>query len=128
MEHNTRNFHAHGGSGRRPSEASAGEPRTGAKRLRRFGTPGAIGAHGAKKVVGGKLTFLPGATVEGAEGLFDLPKNVETQLPALPDSTATTVAALREDYNALLAALRASDLMAAPKTEPSGDDASTGGE
>lgn len=31
-------------------------------------------AHGGSEwVVGGKLTFLPGATVEGAEGLFDLP-------------------------------------------------------
>ena len=30
-------------------------------------------AHGGNEwVVGGKLTFLPGATVEGAEGLFDL--------------------------------------------------------
>ena len=32
-------------------------------------------AHGGNEwVFGGKLTFLPGATVEGAEGLFDLPK------------------------------------------------------
>lgn len=32
-------------------------------------------AHGGNElVIGGKLTFLPGATVEGAEGLFDLPK------------------------------------------------------
>ena len=31
-------------------------------------------AHGGNElVVGGKLTFLPGATVEGGEGLFDLP-------------------------------------------------------
>ena len=31
-------------------------------------------AHGGSEwVIGGKLTFLPGATVEGAEGLFDLP-------------------------------------------------------
>lgn len=86
MEHNTRNFHAHGGN---------------------------------EWVIGGKLTFLPGATVEGAEGLFDLPKSAETPLPALPDSTATTVAALREDYNALLAALRASGLMTVPEAEPS---------
>ena len=30
-------------------------------------------AHGGDElVIGGKLTFLPGAVVEGAEGLFDL--------------------------------------------------------
>ena len=64
-------------------------------------------AHGGNEwVVGGKLTFLPGATVEGAEGLFDIPKGADAQLPFIDDSTATTVAALREDYNALLAALR----------------------
>lgn len=60
-------------------------------------------AHGgAEWVIGGKLTFLPGATVEGADGLFDLPTG--TKLPAVADSEATTVAALREDYNRLLAA------------------------
>ena len=31
-------------------------------------------AHGGNElVIGGKLTFLPGATVEGAEGLLDMP-------------------------------------------------------
>ena len=31
-------------------------------------------AHGGNElVIGGKLTFLPGAVVEGAEGLLDLP-------------------------------------------------------
>ena len=30
--------------------------------------------HGGNEwVIGGKLTFLPGVVVEGAEGLFDLP-------------------------------------------------------
>ena len=68
-------------------------------------------AHGGNElVIGGKLTFLPGATVEGADGLFDLPTG--TQLPAMPDSEATTVAVLREDYNRLLAALRTAGLMA----------------
>ena len=66
---------------------------------------------GDELVIGGKLTFLPGATVEGADGLFDLPAG--TQLPAVSDSEATTVAALREDYNRLLAALRTAGLMAA---------------
>ncbi len=78
-------------------------------------------AHGGNEwVIGGKLTFLPGATVEGADGLFDLPAGGGTALlPALPDSEASTVAALRQDYNSLLAALRSAGLMAATD-EPSG--------
>ena len=88
-------------------------------------------AHGGNEwVVGGKLTFLPGATVEGAEGLFDLPKGAEAQLPFVVDSTATSVAALREDYNALLSALKTAGLMAAnapvngdtEQTEPDGGE------
>ena len=73
-------------------------------------------AHGGNEwVIGGKLTFLPGATVEGAEGLFDLPTAGEpVVLPSLPDSEATTVAALREDYNGLLALLRSAGLMESP--------------
>ncbi|MBP3674434.1 MAG: Head fiber protein [Oscillospiraceae bacterium] len=73
-------------------------------------------AHGGNEwVIGGKLTFLPGATVEGAEGLFDLPAVGEpVVLPSLPDSEATTVAALREDYNRLLALLRNAGLMESP--------------
>lgn len=70
-------------------------------------------AHGGNEwVVGGKLTFLPGATVEGAEGLFDLPTGAQVQLPNIPSSEATTVAALREQFNGLIAALKASGLMA----------------
>lgn len=75
-------------------------------------------AHGGSEwVVGGKLTFLPGATVEGAEGLFDLPRGEEHTLPYIPDSEAGTVAALREDYNALLASLREAGLMAGAPVE-----------
>ena len=49
-------------------------------------------AHGgAEWVIGGKLTFLPGATVEGAEGLFDLPRGGESSLPYIADSEAGTV-------------------------------------
>ena len=65
---------------------------------------------GNEWVIGGKLTFLPGAIVEGADGLFDLPTG--KQLPAIADSEATTVAAMREDYNLLLAELRKAGLMA----------------
>lgn len=72
-------------------------------------------AHGGNElVVGGKLTFLPGATIEGAEGLFDLHTGGNgTCLPFLEDSRAATVAQLKEDYNRLLAALRSAGLMEA---------------
>ena len=75
-------------------------------------------AHGGSEwVVGGKLTFLPGATVEGAEGLFDLPRGEERALPYIPDSEAGTVAALREDFNRLLSALREAGVMASAPDE-----------
>ena len=96
----------------RPSEASAVEPRTGAKRLHRFGTPGAIVAHGANTVIGGRLTFLPGAEVVGLSEALSMPK-----VSALPDSNANTVAALRADYNVLLDTLRAAGLMAGEVVE-----------
>ena len=64
-------------------------------------------AHGGNEwVIGGKLTFLPGAEVEGAEGLFDLPLSSTSVIPHLASSTAGTVAALRDDFNALLVALK----------------------
>ena len=44
-------------------------------------------AHGGSEwVIGGKLTFLPGATVEGAEGLFDLPSARRRQARRSPTS------------------------------------------
>ena len=50
-------------------------------------------AHGGSEwVIGGKLTFLPGATVEGAEGLFDLPPGGGAALPYIAESEAATVA------------------------------------
>ena len=91
-------------------------------------------AHGgAEWVVGGKLTFLPGATVEGAEGLFDLPSGTPAaQIPYVADSKATNAAGLRDDFNKLLAALRTAGLMPAapiaeeeitPSAEPESGDA-----
>ena len=77
-------------------------------------------AHGGEElVIGGKLTFLPGAVVEGAEGLPDSPSasSPTTPLPYLADSTATSAAALRADFNQLLAALRSAGLMAEPPAE-----------
>lgn len=68
-------------------------------------------AHGGNElVIGGKLTFLPGATVEGGEDLFV--QTPSSQLAYLPDSEAGTVAALREDVNSLLCALRKAGFMA----------------
>ena len=78
-------------------------------------------AHGGNElVIGGKLTFLSGASVEGGEGLFDaLPCGTDTEPPFLPDSTASTVAQLREDYNRMLAVLRSVGILAA---DPGGGD------
>ena len=89
-------------------------------------------AHGGGEwVIGGKLTFLPGAVVEGGEGLFDgVPEGnaAQGQIPFIPDSTATNVATLRENFNGLLTALRRAGLMAevpAEPVEPSGDEPET---
>ena len=83
-------------------------------------------AHGGGEwVIGGKLTFLPGAVVEGGEGLFDtMPggDNAVAALPFIPDSTATNVATLRENYNRLLAALRTAGLMMAEEPEAPAPD------
>ena len=65
-------------------------------------------AHGGKEtVIGGKLTFLPGAEVEGLPAAVLMPK-----VSALPDSDAKSIGQLRDDYNALLGALRAAGILA----------------
>jgi hypothetical protein len=64
-------------------------------------------AHGGKEtVIGGKVTFLPGAEVVGLPAAVMMPK-----VSALPNSDAKSVAQLREDFNALLGALRAAGLL-----------------
>ena len=69
-------------------------------------------AHGGSEwVVGGKLTFLPTATVEGGDNLFG--GTGITLAANLPASNATTIAALKDDFNALLSALKAVGLMEA---------------
>ncbi len=79
-------------------------------------------------VIGGKLTFLEGATVEGGEGLFD--SDTETGFtPAAyqADSAASSYTALKEDFNALLAKLRAAGLMeATAPAEPPAETPSQG--
>ena len=69
---------------------------------------------GNELVIGGQLTFLPGATIEGGDDLFT-PSLPVDQIAYVPDSEATTIAALKDDYNALLAALRSCGLMVSSK-------------
>ena len=69
---------------------------------------------GNELVIGGKLTFLPGATIEGGDDLFGQPPSFEP-IGYVADSEATTIAALKDDYNALLAALRSCGLMVTGK-------------
>lgn len=78
-------------------------------------------AHGGKElVIGGKLTFLPGATVEGLDGLLDvLPAQEPENLPPyFPSSNATTIATLREDFNRLLDVLRSAGILALEEPRP----------
>lgn len=65
---------------------------------------------GNELVIGGKLTFLPGATIEGGDDLFGQPPSFEP-IGYVADSEATTIAALKDDYNALLATIRNAGLM-----------------
>ena len=65
---------------------------------------------GNELVIGGQLTFLPGAVIEGGDNLFQ-PSLPFDQIEYVPDSEATTIAALKDDYNALLTALRSCGLM-----------------
>ena len=69
---------------------------------------------GNELVIGGKLTFLPSATIEGGGDLFT-PSAPFDQIAYVPDSEATTIAALKDDYNALLAAIRTAGLMVTGK-------------
>lgn len=72
---------------------------------------------GDEWVIGGKLTILPDAVVEGLEAAsriaYPMAALQQAKLPYIADSEATTVAALKESFNGLLAALRDSGLMEA---------------
>ena len=71
--------------------------------------------------IGGKLVFDEGASVEGGQipSSYVLPAASEDALGGVKlvanqaDSTATTVAGLKDDLNALLSALKAAGVMAA---------------
>ena len=61
---------------------------------------------GEKLVIGGTLEILEGATVTGLPPAFTPAANQAA-------SEATTIAALKENFNTLLAALKAAGIMAA---------------
>ena len=65
---------------------------------------------GNELVIGGKLTFLPGATIEGGGDLFGQSEPA-SQIAYIADSEATTIAALKDDFNTLLAAILTAGLM-----------------
>ena len=80
-------------------------------------------AHGGEQlVIGGKLTFLEGAEVENFPG----GNTNSTEAPYVADSEATTVAALKSDFNDLLAALRTAGILSA--TAPETTETPTEGE
>ncbi len=62
--------------------------------------------------IGGKLIFEDGSSVEGFPSPFTPAENQS-------DSEATTIAALKEDFNSLLAKLKAAGLMASDSGEGS---------
>ncbi len=90
-------------------------------------------AHGgAETVIGGKLTFLAGAVIDDQAGVIPTPSDpVEPFTPAAAqaDSEATTVVALKSDFNDLLAKLRTAGLMAeaAEETPAAGGGDNAGG-
>ena len=74
-------------------------------------------AHGGEQlVIGGKLTFLDGAEVENFPGSTS-GNAASGTAPYVADSEATTVAALKADFNALLAALRTAGVLSATAPE-----------
>lgn len=66
---------------------------------------------GERTVIGGALVFEEGATIVGFPGAANQ-----------ADSTAATVATLKEDFNALLTKLKAAGLMAADAPDDGGGD------
>ena len=89
-------------------------------------------AHGgAETVIGGKLTFLAGAVIDDQAGVIPTPTEPEPLTPAAAqaDSEATSIATLKNDFNDLLAKLRAAGLMAtaAEETPAGGGGGESGG-
>ena len=85
-------------------------------------------AHGGEElVIGGKLTFLDGAEVENFPGSTS--SGTAGDKPYVADSEATTVANLKNDFNALLAVLRTAGVLSPEAPASSGTDSTdeTGG-
>lgn len=79
-------------------------------------------AHGGGElVIGGKLTFLDGAEVENFPG-GNGGTTASGTAPYVADSEATTVANLKNDFNALLAALRTAGVLASSAPAASDPD------
>ena len=83
--------------------------------------------NGNELVIGGKLTFLDGAEVDNFPGKNGS-DNGASPLAYQADSEATTVAALKENFNTLLAGLRTAGLMAAATASEETPDAQEPGE
>ena len=70
--------------------------------------------NGNELVVGGKLTFLENAELDDQGGVISGGGGTSGDIHSVDnvaDSTATTVAALKDDFNDLLASLRNSGLL-----------------
>lgn len=80
-------------------------------------------AHGGNElVIGGKLTLLPSAVVDDPNGLLGGSGAAAKTIPYQAPSEASTVAALREDFNALLTSLIAAGIMEPRSTAESADE------
>ena len=87
-------------------------------------------AHGgAETVIGGKLTFLAGAVIDDQAGVIPTPAAPFTPAAAQADSEASSYTTLKNDFNDLLAKLRAAGLMAtaAEETPAGGGGGESGG-
>ena len=85
-------------------------------------------AHGgAETVIGGKLTFLAGAEIDDQAGA--IAGAAVTPAAAQADSEASSYTTLKNDFNDLLAKLRAAGLMAtaAEETPAGGGGGESGG-
>lgn len=113
--HNTKNYMAHGGN-----ELVIGGKLTFLEGAEVENFPGGSGGGGSYTLPPATASTLGGVKVGSglsvtAEGV--LSADGVTPAAAQADSTATTIAALKEDFNTLLAALRTAGLLAAAASE-----------
>ena len=118
--HNTKNYMAHGGN-----ELVIGGKLTFLEGAEVENFPGGGGGGDSYTLPTASASTLGGVKVGSglsvtAEGV--LSADGVTPAAAQADSTATTIAALKEDFNTLLAALRTSGLLAAASEETPAQD------